>query len=375
MRAAIEMIEAPARVAETRPSPPIRRRRWLWTTAGALTLAAATFVGILRWQGQHRYAPSSSKVSEANEYFQRAMLFLETQQDLPRARQMLEKALDLDPRFAHARAWYGFTHALFIDAGQSNDTSWLYKAEEELRRALQDDPQSARAHASLALVYFYQGRKELTALEAKRAIELDPNEKDGPNFLALYHTWNGEYAESQALLKPLLDSNPMFFPARVNFGDNLRQTGDPAGSIREQQKVLEQDPKNMLALASLAMAYQTEGDLAGAREALARARVLEPQNYQARLLWALQLAVEGKRADAARGMDLEVLKFGELIMVASNVAEFYAVLGDETKSLDWLDRAVRAEDERADWFQRDPLLSNVQREPRLRQSRVGMARI
>lgn len=367
VRAAIEMIEAPARVGETRPSPPIRGRRWLWTTAGALTLAAATFVGILRWQGQHRYAPSPSKVPEANEYFQRAMLFLGTQQDLPRARQMLEKALDLDPRFAHARAYYGFTHALFIDAGQSNDTSWLYKAEEELRRALQDDPKSARAHASLALVYFYQGRKELTALEARRAIELDPNEKDGPNFLALYHTWNGEYEESQALLKPLLDSNPMFFPARVNFGDNLRQTGDPAGSIREQQKVLEQDPKNMLALASLAMACQTKGDLAGARGALARARVLEPQNYQARLLWALQLAVEGKRADAVAGMDLEVLKFGELITVVSNVAEFYAVLGDETKSLDWLDRAVRAGDERADWFQRDPLLSNVQREPRFRQ--------
>jgi len=332
-----------------------------------LIFAAATIVGILKWQGPHRYAPPSSKVPEANEYFQRAMLFLSTQQDLPRARQMLEKALDLDPRFANARAYYGFTHALLIDSGQTNDTSWLYKAEEELRRALQDDPKSARAHASLALVYFYQGRKELTALEARKAIELDPNEKDGPNFLALYYTWNGEYEESQALLKPLLDSNPMFFPARVNFGDNLRQTGDPAGSIREQQKVLEQDPKNMLAMVSLAMAYQTKGDTAGAREALARARVLEPQNYQARLLWALQLAVEGRPADAVREMDSEVLKFGELTTVVSNVAEFYAVLGDETRSLDWLDRAVRAGDERADWFQRDPLLANVQKEPRFRQ--------
>ena len=367
VRAAIEIIGRPPVVAETEPSRPVSRRRWMWAACGALILAAATIVGILKWQGSHRYAPPSSKVPEANEYFQRAMLFLSTQQDLPRARQMLEKALDLDPRFANARAYYGFTHALLIDSGQTNDTSWLYKAEEELRRALQDDPKSARAHASLALVYFYQGRKELTALEARKAIELDPNEKDGPNFLALYYTWNGEYEESQALLKPLLDSNPMFFPARVNFGDNLRQTGDPAGSIREQQKVLEQDPKNMLAMVSLAMAYQTKGDTAGAREALARARVLEPQNYQARLLWALQLAVEGRPADAVREMDSEVLKFGELTTVVSNVAEFYAVLGDETRSLDWLDRAVRAGDERADWFQRDPLLANVQKEPRFRQ--------
>jgi Tfp pilus assembly protein PilF len=308
-----------------------------------------------------------SKVPEANEYMQRALLFLHAQMDLTRGRQMLKKALELDPRFAYARAWYGFTDVLLIDSGQSNDTSWLYKAEEELRRALQDDPNSARAHSALALAYFYQGRKELTQLEARKAIELDPNERDGSNFLALYHQHNGDYTQAQALWKRVLDSDPMFFPPRVNIGDLLRQMGNPVGSIREQEKVLEQDPKNMLALSALALACQDQGEVAAAREALARARALEPQNYQVRLLWALQLAVEGKHADAVQEMDPEVLKYGELIFFASIVAEFHAVLGDKAKSLEWLDRAVRAGDERADWFQRDPLLANVQEEPRFRQ--------
>jgi len=105
---------------------------------------------------------------------------------------------------------------------------------------LQDDPNSARAHASLALVYLYQGRKELTPLEARKALELDPNEREG------------------------------------------------------------------------------------------------------------------------------------FTMLASNVAEFYAVLGDKAKSLEWLDRAVRAGDERAEWFQRDPLLGDVQMEPRFRQIMDGI---
>jgi serine/threonine protein kinase len=78
----------PTTAAVTRPT-----RRWLSTTAGALILAAATFVGVLKWQGPRRYAPPPSKVREANEYFQRAMLFMDTQEDLPRARQMIEKAL------------------------------------------------------------------------------------------------------------------------------------------------------------------------------------------------------------------------------------------------------------------------------------------
>ena len=45
----------------------------------------------------------------------------------------------------------------------------------------------------------------------------------------------------------------------------------------------------------------------------------------------------------------------------------YAVLGEKAKSLEWLERAVRAGDERAEWFQRDPLLANVRREPRFQQ--------
>jgi Tfp pilus assembly protein PilF len=367
VRAAVEMVEPPSRTAGLQPPPGLSRRHWLWTTTGVLILAAATFVGISKWQGPRRYAPPPSKVREANEYFQRAMVFMLAQQDLPRSRQLLEKALALDPRFANARAWYGFTHALLIDSGQSNDTSWLYKAEEELRQALQDDPKSARAHAALAMVYGYQGRKELMPLEARRAIELDPNEKDGPNFLAMYHQWNGEYEQCQALYKSVLDSDPLWFASRANYGETMRQMGDPGGSIREQEKVLEQDPKSMMALTFLAMAYQTRGDAARARETLASAQALEPRNYQVRLLWALQLAIEGKQADALREMDSEVLKFGELIFCTSNVAEFYAILGDRAKSLDWLDRAVRAGDERADWFQRDPLLANIQKEPRFKQ--------
>jgi Tfp pilus assembly protein PilF len=322
---------------------------------------------VQRWRTPRVHAPLPSKVPEANEYFQRALLFLNTRQDLPRAREMLEKALALDPRFAHARAWYGFTDVLLIDAGQSNDTSWLYKAEAELRRALEDDPYSAKAHASLGYVYFYQGRKELVPQEARKTMELDPGEVDGPSLLAIYHQWNGEYEESQALLKALLAANPLWVPGRMNIGENLRQMGDPAASIREQQKVLEQDPQNMPALQYMVLASMTEGDAARARETLATALRLEPRNYTLRLLRALQFAIEGRRADALQAMDAEVLKYGELISFASNVAEFYAVLGDRPTSLEWLDRAVRAGDERADWFERDPLLANIRQEPRFRQ--------
>jgi Tfp pilus assembly protein PilF len=329
-------------------APPARKRRWLWAVVGALVLAAVAAAGIWQWRAPHVHAPLPSKAREANEYFSKAMLFITTQQDLPRARQMLERALELDPHFAHARAWYGFTHLLLIDTGLSNDTAWLYKAEAELRQALEDDPNSARAHAALAYVYFYQGRKESMAQEARQAMELDPDEREGPMILAIYHQSNGDYEQSQALLNQLLGTDPLFFPARLNVGENLRQMGDLTNSIREQQKILEQDPKNTPALMAMGLTHLTGGDTAKAREALKNARTLEPQNYHGRALWALLLAVEGGRADAMKEMDPAVLRYGELIIATSLVAEFYAVLGDRATALDWLDRAVRAGDERAD---------------------------
>jgi tRNA A-37 threonylcarbamoyl transferase component Bud32/tetratricopeptide (TPR) repeat protein len=342
-----------------------RTRRWLWVAVATVVVAAAGVLGVLRWRQPRVHAPIPSKFREANEFVARAIPM--TQEDLPRARQLLEKALALDPAFAYARAYYGFTHVLLIDYGQSNDSSWLYKAEAEARRALEDDPNSARAHAALAIAYSYQGRQELIPQEARTIMELDPSDRDGPMMLASYYQWNGEYDQSQALLNSIVAVDPLFLPARANIGENLRLMGDAAGSIREQRKILDQEPKSWYALTFMAMAHMTQGNIGKSREALATARSLEPENYQGRVLWALQLAIEGRRTEALEAMGADVLKYGEFLNVVSNVSEFYAVLGDRVKALEWLDRAVRAGDERANWFERDPLLANVRDEPRFRQ--------
>jgi len=86
------------------------------------------------------------------------------------------------------------------------------------------------------------------------------------------------------------------------------------------------------------------------------------------MTWALVLALEGKTKEALEKMDEESLKYGALAPIeTSTVAEFYAVMGDSQKSLDWLERAVRNGDERDAWFRRDPLLVNVRDLPRFRQ--------
>jgi tetratricopeptide (TPR) repeat protein len=243
----------------------------------------------------------------------------------------------------------------------------LYQAERELQEVLKADPSSARAHAVLAFVYFYQSHKEQVREEAARALAIDPNDADARMLMVFYHQLNGDYAQAQAILQALLDANPNFMPARTNFGDDLRQMGDYAGAIREQLKIPETDPRSQTFLPGLVLAYMSAGRTDDSRRLLDQLFQSEPKNYFVRILRAIQLALDGKRDDALREMDADLRTYLELTFYSIYAAEFYSVLGETNESLNWLDRAIRAGDERLEWFERDPLLKNVQQEARFKQ--------
>ncbi len=314
VRAALETLQSDVLAPPAAVAPGVSRRRWLWALVPIAVLAAG-----LAWHqvGRRSATPAGPRLStgdpasanqEANEYFEKANVFILLRGDLPRGREMLEKALALDPHFVAGRAFYGFTHWLMIDQGYSNDTTWFYKAEAELRRALQDDPNSAQAHSGLAAVYMFQGRKDLVPAEVQKALEAKPNDRDALHWLAHYHRLNGDYGQALALWKQVKEREPLFWPARMNYADALRTQGDTAGAIRELEKILEQDPQHLYATQILARVYMDLGDLSKARQSLERGRSEDRETYQVRKVRALLLALEGKRAEALRQMDQDTLK-------------------------------------------------------------------
>src|SRR5262249_42042892 len=141
-------------------------------------------------------------------------------------------------------------------------------------------------------------------------------------------------AEALQVTRQILARWPVFWPARLNVGEFLREQGDTAGAIRELERILEQDPSSRVALATLARTYMDSGDLRKARQALERVDAQQRQNFRIRLHWALLLASEGKKTEALREMDGEVQTYaaGNAYLTPSLVAEFYAVLGDSAKA-------------------------------------------
>jgi tetratricopeptide (TPR) repeat protein len=358
-------LEALQSAGARKPAGPVWKV-WLGVAATAVVLLVVAFVWETHRGVQVREpAAHLSSNKEANDLFSLARQFQSGQNDLPKAQELFERALALDPHFAEALRYHAINYAIEILNGYVNDTSLLYKAEEELERAAQEDPSLDDVHTALAVVYLMQGRKELVSAQLDKALAHDPSATEALLWREIYSWLNEDRAQTKELGRGLLDREPRLMPARMFLSDTLRTEGDTAGAIREQQRILEQAPLNISGVSLLNLSYLDSGQLEKARALLEEKRPVFGSNYMWRAAWALLLAVEGNRKEALQTMDEETLKYGGAAFPATlAVAEFYAVLGDSSKAIDWLARAVRNGDERADWFRKDPRLSTICQDPR-----------
>jgi tetratricopeptide (TPR) repeat protein len=307
-----------------------------------------------------RFASGNPKSStpEANEYYQMALAVSSVNQE--RALQLLEKALAVDPKFATARAEYAFfTFLRFLD-GHSDDSAVLYAAEEHLQQAARDDPQNSRVYTVLGAIYLSQGRKGEASRELEAAHKLNPEHLDTLHWRFTYHWINGDSDEALKIAERIVERAPAFVPGRMSLADIQRERGDLEIALQNADKILAQDPQQLYGLLPKTRVLIDAGDLETARQTLE----LIPQEKRTvllvRLMNALLLAAGGKRQAALEAMDADLVNFAaKRILQTSTLAEFYALLGDTSTALDWLERAVRGGDERAEWFQRDPLLVSL----------------
>jgi tetratricopeptide (TPR) repeat protein len=348
------------------------RRRWFWGSGVAAGLVAGVLVWQLRLGTAGRLTSTGAPVSanqEANDAFELAMQFQRVQNDLGKAQQALERAIALDPNFPEALRYHAFIYVIKLLTGNSNDGSLAYQAEKELQKASRIDPNLISLPSALTAVYLTQGRKELVRTDPlDRVLQQHPLNNDSRLWRAILHQLGGQNAAVKDDLRIILEREPLNGAARAFLGDTLRTEGDHQGAIREQQRLLLQAPGNIAAVRILGLVYLDAGEVDKARTLLEEKRPLFPGNYIWKSMWALLLAREGKREEALQAMDEETLKFlGQAFVATLQGAEFYSVLRENSKAIEWLERAVRNGDERATWFRKDPSLENIRQDVRFQQ--------
>lgn len=148
-------------------------------------------------------------------------------------------------------------------------------------------------------------------------------------------------------------------------GEMLRTEGEVDAAIREQQKVLDQAPSNISAIRNLVHAYLDAGNVDAAANLLEASRGTFERNFSWRSTRALVLAREGNRDAALRLLDEATKKFlGVAFPSTLDAAEVYALAGDSSAAIEWVDRAVRNGDGRIGWFRRNARLAAIRDDPR-----------
>jgi len=371
-------------------APSVRRTQIAWALAG-LGILVVLFFATMRFWYPAAVSPTAAGVSaappskpqptmgrafvikhpssnpEANKLLQRAMVLIRFQFEPLQARSMLERALQLDPNFTEARTYYAVTYIIAVEGGISNDPGDIFRAEEELRRVVRQDPQMALGHAMLGAAHFFHGQIDLAGEEYLQAIRLAPGDLGGEVWLLIQERFLGN-EEAMRAAPRLIESEPLFWPARYVLGEILREQGKTAEAVRVYEGVLEQAAQNSTVLRCLARAYLDAGNLPRARQTLERLRPEDSPNFRVRMAKAQLHALEGNRALALKEMDEGVLKYADLQPFAAlDAAEVYAVLGETDKAIEWIDRSMRKGDDRAAWLRIDPLLANVRQHPRFKQ--------
>jgi tetratricopeptide (TPR) repeat protein len=155
-----------------------------------------------------RRAPTDNL--EAYDYYLRGAEYYRrfTKERNAQARQMFEKATELDPQYAAAYADLGRTYSQEWAWQWSQDPQILERAFALAQQAIALDDSLPVAHRILGGVYLWKKQHDLAAAEGERAIALDPNDADNYWTLSLTLNFAGRPEEAIRLAEQAMRLNP-----------------------------------------------------------------------------------------------------------------------------------------------------------------------
>jgi len=292
------------------------------------------------------------------------------------ARQLFERATQLDPEFADAYAWLAFALGEQFNIGEG-DRRVLEAAFASANKALAIDPNLIVARRALITFYRNDSRNEAALKEAKlalaanptdqeaiksaahayfeagmvdrsiefysRALAADPADDDVRARLARSYLYAHEYQKGlDVLARALARQQRAYWDAMLLYG-KLRQY-EKAAEMYEQLHV--NQPNNLLGYLDYGRILKEAGQPKQAREVwLEGVRVGEPQaakieNVRTRIWLGHLYAQLGERDKAIEQIRRVLANEPNNAWVLHQAGEICAILGDERAAVSYLRRAV-----------------------------------
>ena len=262
----------------------------------------------------------------------------QSREGIQKAIEYFQKAIQEDPQDARAQAalseayWAGSTYYVApLDV--------MPKAKAAALRSLELDDNLADAHASLGnVLLFFDWDWPGSEREFRRALALNPSLPDAHMGYADYLATLGKFDESIAQVRQAYALDPVSPSVRPEALWIYLFSGRSEDFIEQCKKLIDLEPESGIAYALLAQAYAQTGRSSEAADAASRATHLG--NAPVVLITAAAaLARAARPGEARRLLDAGLAQATQRYVCRFNAAAAYAQLGETERAFESLDAA------------------------------------
>jgi TolB-like protein/Tfp pilus assembly protein PilF len=265
-----------------------------------------------------------------------------TPEALELARRCYEQALELDPDFALAHVGLGYYWVMLAHFGRHSVHDGVVQARAQARRALQIDPSLPDAHALLGYVAAMYDQDWATA---EKHFDFPGAKHVGFETVRPlyggYQFFRGNISEAIALAQQAIAEDPLEVWARMNLHAYLQAAGRYDEALEQLHKVLELDPHQVVAMASIAMIHADRGQMEEALKVARRAYAVGPWFPEAVGILAALLRRQGDEGWKTIAAELGS---GEAHGDPRGHLMFHLLSGEIDEGADWVEKALEQRD-------------------------------
>lgn len=297
-----------------------------------------------------------------------------TGESMQKAEQYFEQAIDNDPTYAAAYSGLADCNSGLTWHGFKSPAEALPKAYAAARKALEINPESAEAHASLGLAMSHRWDWTGAEAEFRRALQLDPQYANAHHWYGDYLSIRGRHGEALAEAKHALKLDPLNLMISTWVGLRYYMARDYSRAIDQNRNSVELDPNFAAAHLLLGEDYRGAGLHSEAVNELKKAASLSGDSplYTAQV--AVALAVEGRSGEALRiAHELEAISRKRYVS-PYGLAQIYAALNKNEDTFKWLQAAYEDHAVWMGYLAVDPIFDRYRSDERFKDllRRVGL---
>ena len=275
------------------------------------------------------------------------------------------QAIAIDPNYALAYVGLSGANRSLALGSEMTPREFLPKSIAAAQKAINLDDGLAESHTALgASMFWYEWNWNEAENQLKRALELDPNSAEGHLFYAHLLSNTGRHAEALAEIKRGRELDPFSPFLNALEGQFLVHAGKPDEALVRLRETFELAPAFWFPHMFAAGAYIEKGMYAEAIAEARRATELSPAQTVSLALEGYALVKLGKRSEAQDVLDRLLKLSKERFVPPYHIALLYNGLGDRDQAFEWLERGFEQRDPKMTFLKVASEWNNLRDDPR-----------